>query len=132
MNERSRSENAQWRAMLPSRRRLVRLLPSLMLCIGLLLVLCACTRSIVVIPDAPDCSRYVPESLWQPTPGAPLPQTPAAGEWAQFANGQTGRLEEANLKPPAIRHIVTTCEQLHAKAVAKAERQSKPWWRRGL
>lgn len=66
----------------------------------------------------------------KPTPGAPLPPDDTAGSWATFGNNQTGQLDQANLKPPAIRHIVTVCEARHAEALAKAERASKPWWQR--
>lgn len=71
----------------------------------------------------------MPAQLVDPTPGAPLPNS-SAGGWAAFGNAQTGQLEEANRKPPAIGHIVQTCEAKHAAAVAKAQRDSKPWWRR--
>jgi hypothetical protein len=47
-----------------------------------------------------------------------------------FGNSQTGQLEEANARPSSIRHIVGRCEDLYAKALEKAERGSKPWWRR--
>jgi hypothetical protein len=63
-------------------------------------------------------------------PGAPLPLDDSAGAWVTFGNNQTGQLEQANLKPPAIRHIIKTCEDRHAAALAKAERESRPWWRR--
>lgn len=90
----------------------------------------ACTRSIVSYPPAPSCWDYVPAELVKPTPGAPLPADDTAGAWVTFGNSQTGQLEAANLKPPAIGHIVQTCERKHADAVAKAERDSRRWWRR--
>ena len=93
-------------------------------------LLSACTRSIVMIPDAPRCLDYVPEGIWAQVPGAPLPIDDSAGAWVTFGNSQTGQLEVANLKPSAIRHIIGTCEAKHAAALAKAERKSKPWWRR--
>jgi hypothetical protein len=49
----------------------------------------------------------------------------SAGAWVTFGNSQTGQLEQA-----AIRHIIKTCEDRHAAALAKAERESRPWWRR--
>lgn len=119
-----------WLPEMPrSLQRQGRRLRSLLLFTTLALGLCACTRSIVMIPDAPSCWDYVPAQLVDPTPGAPLPNR-AAGSWAAFGNVQTGQLEEANAKPPAIAHIVKTCEAKHAAALAKAERQSRPWWRR--
>lgn len=132
MNEPSKFANEPPPAMPALRQRLARALPLLILCTGLALLLCACTPSIVMIPDAPRCLDYVPQSLWEPTPPAPLPADSSAGAWVAFANSQTGRLAEANEKPPAVRHIIGTCEQRHADAVAKAERQSLPWWKRLL
>ena len=96
----------------------------------ILLASASCTRSIVSFPPAQDCWSYVPSSLVQPTPGAPLPADSSAGAWVTFGNSQTGQLDQANEKPPAIAHIVTTCEAKHAAALAKAERDSRPWWRR--
>jgi len=63
----------------------------------------------------------VPESLWQAVSAAPLPADDSARELALFANRQTGQLEIANLRPPAIRHIVETCEAEMAKAVKQAK-----------
>lgn len=72
----------------------------------------------------------MPAELVKPTPGAPLPADDTAGAWVSFGNSQSGQLETANEKPPAIGHIVQTCERKHAEAVAKAERDSRRWWRR--
>lgn len=130
MNEPSRFASARlrarprsWKLKGPARR-----CPQMWLLLGV--ALSACTRSIVTIPDAPGCQAYVPDSLWSPTPGAPLPLDDSAGAWVAFANGQSAQLEIANLKPPAIRHIIETCEARHAAAIEKAQRQSRPWWRR--
>jgi hypothetical protein len=92
----------------------------------------ACMSSIVMIPDAPRCLDYVPEGIWAQVPGAPMPLDDSSASWVTFGNSQTGQLAVANLKPGAIRHIIGTCEDRHAAALAKAERESKPWWRRRL
>lgn len=130
MKRGSRSATGSLQAMPRSVQRRARRLQSLPMLMLLGVGLSACTRSIVMIPDAPQCLSYVPEQLWAKTPGASLPADSSAGAWVTFGNSQTGQLEEANAKPPSIRHIVGRCEELHAKALAKAERESRPWWRR--
>ncbi len=130
MKRESKSATVSLRETPRSVRPLARRLQSLPMLMLLAAGLCACTRSIVMIPPAPQCLSYVPDQLWETTPGASLPADSSAGAWVSFGNSQTGQLGEANAKPPAIRHIVGRCEQLHTQALAKAERDSKPWWRR--
>lgn len=130
MNERLKSAS-RWPAAMPgSRRRRAHRHRSRLMLLPLAALLSACTRSIVMIPDAQTCSDYVPASLWQPTTPAPLPADDTAGAWVAFANSQAGRLQEAGEKPAAIRHILTTCEARAAAAIARAQRDSLPWWQR--
>lgn len=117
-------------AMQPSRPHLVRRMRCPLLWLLPAAALCACTRSTVMIPDAPACLAYVPPTMLAAVAGAPLPADDSAGSWVAFANTQTGRLEEANEKPAAIAHIIGECERRHAAALAKAERDSLRWWQR--
>ena len=90
----------------------------------------ACGRTALMIPDAPGCVDYVPAQLVQPTQKAPAPPDDSSGAWVAFGVDSDSRVEEANLKPPAIVHIIRVCEEKHAAAVAKARRDATPWWRR--
>jgi len=74
-------------------------------------VLSACNGVTQVLNNAGPCSDLVPREMWEPVPGAPLPPiTATVGEREAFANKQTNNLDDANEKPPAIRHSITGCE----------------------
>lgn len=98
------------------------MLPLLMLCAGCM------TVSVAADDDSP-CSDYVPDSLWARTEHAPPPGTSQASHGA-FEVAEAGQLEKANDKPPAIQHIITTCEANKLKAVQRAKRKLEPWYKR--
>lgn len=57
----------------------------------------------------------VPPSMVAPTPGAPLPAGSTQGDWAAFADAQTGQLDTANTHKTAIVEILTACEKRDAQ-----------------
>jgi hypothetical protein len=77
----------------------------------------------------PACERLIPQSLLAPTPPAELPE-PAqledghddAQPWQVGFVEQTGQLEIANGKPPAVDHIYRECLKMHRDALAKSNR----------
>lgn len=94
------------------------------------LTLCAGCMPVYVEASIDDpCSEYVPAEMWQPTPHAQPPGTSQASH-ANFEVAEAGQLEKANDKPPAIEHIVTTCETNKKKAVERAKHKLEPWWKR--
>jgi hypothetical protein len=76
-----------------------------------------------------DCSDYVPPQLWSATPHASPPGTSQASH-GQFEIAEAGQLEKANGDKGAVHYIVTVCEQKRRDATAKAQRLTKPWWRK--
>lgn len=94
------------------------------------LTLCAGCMTVSVDADNDDpCSEYVPQMLWDRTPHAQPPGTSQASH-GQFEVAEAGQLEKANDKPPAIQHIITTCEANKKKAVERAKKRIEPWWKR--
>lgn len=93
------------------------------------------THTAVNLP-APKCSRYVPDALRQPVPGAPLPvQTDATGAlqpafmvgpWLAFGDAQTGQLDAANSRADAVIQIVEVCEQVYDDVVKSVTK--KRWF----
>lgn len=83
----------------------------------------------VVTGDVPQCNRLIPASLLAETPPADLPQSAKLADghddarpWQAGFIEQTGQLEVANTKAPAIDHIYTECLRLHSEALAKTKR----------
>jgi hypothetical protein len=77
----------------------------------------------------PDCAALIPQSLLDPTPSVDPPVSAKlpdghddAKPWQLGMVGQTGQLEIANDKPPAVDHIYRTCLRLHREALAKSKR----------
>lgn len=69
----------------------------------------------------------VPKSLLEPTPGADIPATRQlpdghddAQPWQTGFLEQTGQLEKANEKAPAVDHIYRECLALHREAVKRS------------
>jgi hypothetical protein len=77
----------------------------------------------------PDCAALVPAFLLAETPPADQPVSAKlpdghddARPWQSGFVEQTGQLEVANLKPPAVDHIYRTCLEMHRKELAKSKR----------
>lgn len=86
---------------------------------------CATFGSAPVYGEIPECERLIPASLKADVPGVPIPDSEEAEPWMQAFIGQTGALDKANTRAPAIDHIYSTCLTLHREALAKAKRK---WW----
>lgn len=86
---------------------------------------CATFGSAPVYGDVPECERLIPDSLKQPVPGVPIPDSEQAEPWMQAFIGQTGALDKANERGPAIDHIYSECLKMHRSALEKAKRK---WW----
>jgi hypothetical protein len=79
--------------------------------------------------DVPHCEKLVPQMLLDPTPGADLPEPRKLADghedalpWEVGFTEQSGQLEKANEKPPAVDHIYRECLALHRDALARAKR----------
>lgn len=99
-------------------------LPKIMVLVGAvvtIMLLSGCTTT-PVYGDIPECERMIPGSLTAPTPGVPIPESEEAEPWMQAFVGQTGQLDKANDKAPAVDHIYRTCLVLHREALARAKR----------
>lgn len=87
--------------------------------IALTLTGCATTP---VYGDIPECERLIPDSLKTAVPGVPIPDSEEAEPWMQAFVGQTGQLDKANERAPAVDHIYSECLKMHREALAKAKR----------
>ncbi len=93
------------------------------------LLACAACTTVYVDPTNNDaCSEYVPSSMWERTPHAAPPSASQAGH-VNFEIEEAGQLEKANDKPPAIQHIITTCERKKKEATERAKHKLEPWWK---
>lgn len=75
---------------------------------------------IAVTGGVPDCGRLIPPSLLAATPSAPLPEARQlpdghddAQPWQVGFIEQTGQLEKANERAPAVDHIYRNCLDVH-------------------
>ena len=102
--------------------------------IGLSLCLsgCATFGSTPVYGDVPECEKLIPASLTGAVNGVDIPAAKLLSDghedaepWQLAFLGQTGQLEKANERAPAVDHIYRTCLQMHREALAKAKRK---WW----
>lgn len=82
-----------------------------------------------VIGDIPECERLVPPALLESVEGVELPVKELHPDGHEKAEpgllayiGQTGRLDDANDKAPAVDHIYRTCLVLHREALARSKR----------
>lgn len=66
--------------------------------------------------------------MWEPVEGAiiPNPLTAQVGDWQVFGNEQTNNLDDSNAKPPAIRTIITGCEERDQRIIQEL---NKPWYK---
>jgi hypothetical protein len=90
----------------------------------IMLILCSCATfgSAPVYGEIPECERLIPDSLKQPVPGVPIPDSEDAEPWMQAFVGQTGALDKANERAPAIDHIYSECLKMHREELQKAKR----------
>lgn len=79
-----------------------------------------------VTNDIPDCARVVPPSLTAPVEGTDIPAAETwpdghekAEPWQLGYLEQTGNLDKANEKAPAVDHIYKTCLELHRERLKK-------------
>ena len=77
--------------------------------------------------NVPECERVIPPSLLAETPPADIPiarQLPDghddAQPWQVGFVEQTGQLQIANTKAPAVDHIYRECLALHRAAIKRA------------
>jgi len=90
--------------------------------------LAACV-STAIANDVPRCERLIPRSLLADTPPAGLPdvrQLPDghddAQPWQIGFIEQSGQLEKANGRAPAIDHIYRECLGMHREALRRSKR----------
>lgn len=90
----------------------------------ILLLLAGCTT--VMSNDVPQCERLIPASLLEETPGADLPEARTlpdghddAQPWQVGFVAQTGQLEIANTRAPAVDFIYKECLKLHREQLEK-------------
>lgn len=96
---------------------------------ALLLQGCATFGGGTIANDVPECDKLVPRSLVEPVEGVDLPigeiwqdGHEKAEPWMLGYLGQTGQLDKANDKAPAVDHIYRTCLELHRKALKRSTR----------
>ncbi len=85
------------------------------------LALGGCVTSPPVYGDIPQCERLIPASLKADVPGVSIPESEEAEPWMQAFLGQSGQLDKANERGPAIDHIYSTCLSLHRDALNKSK-----------
>lgn len=90
-------------------------------CVALPLI-SGCVTAPPVYGDIPECERLIPESLKADVPGVPIPESEEAEPWMNAFIGQTGALDKANSRAPAIDHIYRECLKMHREALRKAKR----------
>ena len=91
------------------------------------LILAGCvTTSGVVANDVPECERLIPPSLLAKTPPADMPVSAKlpdghddARPWQAGFIEQTGQLEIADSKAPAVGHIYRECLRLHRERLER-------------
>lgn len=82
-----------------------------------------------VYGEIPNCDKLVPPSLIAPVEGVEIPTFEKwqdghekAEPWILGYLGQTGQLDKANDKPPAVDHIYRNCLEENRKALARSRR----------
>lgn len=90
---------------------------------------CATFGSAPVYGEIPECEKLVPPSLTGPVNGVAIPDAETypdghekAEPWQLAFLGQSGQLEKANERAPAVNHIYRTCLELHRKALDRSKR----------
>lgn len=87
--------------------------------------LAGCTHT-AILNDVPSCERLIPSHLLQPVSGVPLPEPRAHADghqdalpWQEAFLGQTGQLDKANERAPAVDHIYRECLAMHREALKR-------------
>lgn len=97
----------------------------------LALTLCGCATfgSAPVYGEIPECEKLVPPSLTGPVNGVAIPDAKLhpdghedAEPWQLAFLGQTGQLDKANERAPAVDHIYRTCLELNRAALQRSRR----------
>jgi hypothetical protein len=90
---------------------------------------CALFGQSRVYGEIPECELLIPPQLKAAVPGVPLPaaQNWADGHekaepWQEGFIGQTGQLDKANERGPAIDYIYKTCLELQRRALKRSQR----------
>lgn len=90
---------------------------------------CALFGKTPVYGEIPECEKLIPPSLKAAVPGVPLPEAQnwpdgheKAEPWEQGFVGQTGQLDKANERAPAVDYIYSQCLQMHRRALQRAQR----------
>lgn len=80
--------------------------------------------------DVPACERLVPQALLAGVQAVPLPEARThddghddAQPWIEGFIGQTGQLEKANERAPAVDHIYRECLVMHREALKRSTRR---------
>ena len=95
----------------------------------LCVLLAACVRT-TIANDVPRCEGLIPQMLLTAVETAPIPdarQLPDghddAQPWQVGYIQQSGQLEKANERAPAVDHIYRTCLELHSEALRRDTRR---------
>lgn len=90
---------------------------------------CAMFGRTPVYGEIPECERLIPPSLTGPVNGVAIPDVELfpdghekAEPWQLAFLGQTGQLDKANERAPAVDHIYRTCLELNRKALERSRR----------
>jgi hypothetical protein len=93
-----------------------------------IVLLAGCVHT-AIANDVPDCARLIPQSLLAETPPADLPVSAKlpdghddARPWQSGFIAQTGQLEIANAKTPAVDHIYRECLAMHRDELKRSSR----------
>lgn len=97
--------------------------------LALALTSCATFGSAPVYGEIPECEKLIPASLIGPVNGVAIPDVELypdghekAEPWQLAFLGQSGQLEKANDRAPAVNHIYRTCLELHRQALQRSKR----------
>lgn len=79
--------------------------------------------------DVPRCEGLIPAMLLEPVPPADIPEARQlpdghddAQPWQEGYLLQTGQLEKANERAPAVNHIYASCLEMHRTALRRSSR----------
>ncbi|MCR5870688.1 MULTISPECIES: hypothetical protein [unclassified Sphingomonas] len=86
--------------------------------------LSACVTASTTLYAQPCFTQMAEASgLTKKTPHAPLPRTDRAGDWVDFANRESGQVDEANARADGLVGIGRACDAREAEAKKKLERK---------
>jgi hypothetical protein len=96
---------------------------------AILLSGCALFGQPAVYGEISECEMLIPPSLKAPVPGVAIPDAQSwpdghekAEPWQEGFLGQTGQLEKANERAPAVDYIYRNCLELQRHALKRAKR----------